>query len=197
MALLSDLPGVWGWLSAPWGSLGRVAVCSLVSWGSRGSWAVPSALLILGLKDGPDLDLEWRTWTPTPALRRVGGALGVQWGPCSGSLHPAQPCTADSGQRGQEGGARGPGPHGGLASRPAPRDRAPTRTAVYRRGLGGGLSGPQAEGAEGRRPCRVHPPRTSSAPDRLAAGTRHRGGGVWFPQKDTCAPSYPPRGRRQ
>lgn len=55
---------------------------------------------------------------------------------------------ADSGQRGREGGARGLGPHGGLASRGQPQGTEPLNgIAVYRRGAAeAGLSGPQAEG---------------------------------------------------
>ena len=85
--------------------------CSLVSLGSPGSWgsdcllsgllgvpgvlgATVCSLVPPGLKEGADLDLEWRTWTPTPALRRVGGALGVQWGPV---LRVSAPCPAPPG----------------------------------------------------------------------------------------------------
>ena len=90
-----------------WGA----ALCSLVSLGSPGSWgsdcllsgllgvpgvlgATVCSLVPPGLKEGADLDLEWRTWTPTPALRRVGGALGVQWGPV---LRVSAPCPAPPG----------------------------------------------------------------------------------------------------
>ena len=98
--LLSHLPGVLGGSSLLSGLLGVPGVLgkrlpALWSLGVPGVLgATVCSLVPPGLKEGADLDLEWRTWTPTPALRRVGGALGVQWGPV---LRVSAPCPAPPG----------------------------------------------------------------------------------------------------
>ena len=128
--------------------------------------------------------------------RRPGGAVGTgAQGLCT-LPGPARLIQVSEARK-VEPGSRAPRRTG--FQRPTPRDRAPPPGPLFTD------EGPQGPGSQvpkqrGRGQAAVPvslPPRHILSPRHASGWNLPSGRKVWFSQKDTCAPSYPPRGRRQ